>query len=77
MRTPILKLATEWMSVFRNEGITPSSNLLRACIKRELIASGEHDRLDELDFRLPSEEAQGRFVSEAMKQFTDKQSQTD
>lgn len=54
---PILKLVVEWMDVFRDAGIEPTIDLVRACIRKQLIDSGERMRLDELDWRYPSEKA--------------------
>lgn len=59
---PILKIITEWMSLLREAGIEPTTNLVRACVKKHLIDSGQHDRLIELDLRYPSEEVIGRMT---------------
>jgi hypothetical protein len=59
---PILQMVAEWMSVLRDAGYSPDTGLVRACVKKQLIDSGQDDRLFELDLKYPSEQSKKRKV---------------
>jgi len=63
---PILQMVTEWMSVLRDAGYSPDTGLVRACVKKQLIDSGQDDRLFELDLKYPSEEFKKKRVCNFM-----------